>query len=135
LDKISVKSLTNKLLRYEYNLNKTRISDLEALQLANNFGNKGVKNDMFDIKKTNFAIHSFLMHYLPVEYLNHRVKESNSIADNRSKHDTKNSPDSKSDFKDSIINLESDFDNLKILSALQALLVKFPNKVRTGCNY
>jgi N-acetyl-anhydromuramyl-L-alanine amidase AmpD len=82
LDKISVKSLTNKLLRYEYNLNKTRISDLEALQLANNFGNKGVKNDMFDIKKTNFAIHSFLMHYLPVEYLNHRVKESNSIADN-----------------------------------------------------
>ena len=82
LDKISVKSLTKKLLKFEYNLNKTRISDLESLQLANNFGNKGVKNDMFDIKKTNFAIHSFLMHYLPGEYLNHRVKESNSIADN-----------------------------------------------------
>ena len=135
LNNVTNKKLTNKLLKYEYNLNKTRISDISALQIANDFGNKKEKNDIFDLKKTNFAIHSFLMHYLPDEYLNHRIKEDEKFSDNHSKHDTEHTPDSKSDYKSSMNDLNKDFDSLKLLATLQALLIKFPDKVRTGCNF
>lgn len=157
-EKISNKKVQSELIKYEYNIHKTPIVDLPALNLVNVFGQKNVKNKIFDNKKTNFALHSFLMHYLPQEYLTHKMTEEArdakkvekamkkdakkgkknkklTVKTNRNKHETKKTPDSLSDYDGETIELLKGFDNLKIFATLQALLVKYPNKVRIGCNF
>ncbi len=159
-EKSSNKKIQTDLLNFEYNIHKTPIADIKALSLANEFGIKNIKNKIFDNKKTNFALHSFLMHYLPDDYLTHKTIEEAQEAKkqeraklreklngknkktkkmqvkvNRSKHDSKKTPDKQSDFDGDTIELVKGFDNLKVLATLQALLVKYPNKVRIGCNF
>ncbi len=157
-EKISNKKVQSELIKFEYNIHKTPIIELNALNLANNFGQKNVNIKIFDNKKTTFALHSFLMHYLPQDYLTHKLTEEAreakkaekakrketrkgkknkklTVKVNRNKHETKKTPDSQPDYDGETIELLKGFDNLKIFATLQALLVKYPNKVRIGCNF
>ena len=160
-ENISNKKVQNKLISHEYNIHKTPIADLKSLNIANEYGLNNAISDVFDNKKTNFALHSFLMHYLPDDYLAHRMEEEAQEAKkleraklrekekkkkekqtnkltlkvHRSKHGNKKTPDKMPDFDGDTIQLTKGYDKLKILATLQALLVKYPNKVRIGCNF
>lgn len=128
----SNKYVQNKIIKYEYNMKKTPISDLSALNKLNKFGNANPKNNIFDDKKTNFAIQTFLMHYLPQIYLAHKGDER--YTDHYSKHNPNHKPDLESDeHPNNNPNYHSD--NLKILATLQALLIKYPKKARNGCSF
>jgi N-acetylmuramoyl-L-alanine amidase len=133
-DNVSNKSIENKLKKINYSLKHTAIDDYTSLNQINDYGFKKPNNNIFDDKKTNFAIEAFIMHYIPSLYLEHEKESKDEIVDNRSKHDTEHTPDSKSDMAAGNQG-ETDADNLKVLATIQALMQKYPAKVRMGCSY
>lgn len=131
-DGSSNKTVESKIMKYEYNMRKTPIADLSELNKANEFGNKKPENNIFDEKKTNFAIQSFLMHYLPRVYID--GENNDQFTDHYSKHDTEHVPDHESDNNEEN-NAEYKVENIEILATLQALLIKYPHKARMGCSF
>ncbi|BBH53073.1 N-acetylmuramoyl-L-alanine amidase [Fluviispira sanaruensis] len=61
---------------YGYDAKKIQISDLSALSEFNKYISD---EDIFDPKLTDQAIDSFLMHYLPEEYLSNKIPENKKI--------------------------------------------------------
>ncbi len=131
-DGTSNKSVQNKILNYEYSMRKTPISDLSALNKVNTYGNKKPDNNIFDDKKTNFAIQSFLMHYRPKIYLTN--ENTDQFKDHYSKHDRERVPDRESD-NDVNNSAKYNIENIQLLATLQALLIKYPNKTRVSCEF
>lgn len=131
-EKTSNKSVYNKLLKYQYSIRKTPISDLSELNNVNDFGNKKPDNNIFDDKKTNFVIQAFLMHYRPKIYLEN--ENNDQFTDHYDKHKLDHIPDRESD---NDINNKANYSiaNIEILAALQALLIKYPNKTRISCEF
>ena len=131
-DGSSNKGVQNKILKYEYSMRKTPISDLSALNKVNAYGNKKPDNNIFDDRKTNFAIQAFLMHYRPKKYLEN--ENTDQFTDHYAKHDTENVPDKESDNDDNN-SAKYNIENIELLATMQALLIKYPNKTRVSCNF
>ncbi|APJ04094.1 N-acetylmuramoyl-L-alanine amidase [Silvanigrella aquatica] len=131
-DNGSNKYIQNKIAQYGYSFKKTPIADLVSLNQVNKYGNKNPKNKIFDEKKTDFAIQSFLMHYMPEVYLSE--VSDDEYTSNDDKHDREHSPDSKNDqAAKNKAQFKFNIDNTRLFAALQALLVKYPNKARSSC--